>query len=439
MSSTRRPLRALLVTSSYSPTVIADIHRIRHLAWELPLLGWEVEVIAPGPSFQRPEYFESDSEHLFNPETKVHTVGVDDAWLFEALNMRSIGWRTLKPLRDAGNRLLEKCRFDVVYISTANFNLFCLGVGWSRKFKVPFVLDFHDPWVREKVDYRTTTNRWKRFLAACIARPMERYAVRGAAGIVSVSPFYLQELRRRHPSAIGLTEFRSVAMPFAGSERDVSATSGDLRSAVSGRMEIMYVGAGGSIMSKSFTHICVALAAARGLCPALLQNVTLKLCGTHTLWKAGDRKHLLEVATHHGLGDIVDESPARISYTEAMKRSQQSDGIVILGVDDAGYMPSKLFTSALTGRPLLASFRSDSAMSEYFEKMPALGQAIIYDSTTGRPSGDPVAAVLRFLKEVAESRWLDRRQLVSDYLAPAMAKRHVSLFEHIIGSANHSV
>ena len=38
--------RVLIVTSSYAPTMIADMQRVRQLAWELPKLDWEVEVLS---------------------------------------------------------------------------------------------------------------------------------------------------------------------------------------------------------------------------------------------------------------------------------------------------------------------------------------------------------------------------------------------------------
>ena len=40
--------RVLLVTSSYAPTMIADMQRARQLAWQLPEAGWQVEILCPG-------------------------------------------------------------------------------------------------------------------------------------------------------------------------------------------------------------------------------------------------------------------------------------------------------------------------------------------------------------------------------------------------------
>lgn len=428
--------RVLLVTSSYAPTVIADMHRVRQLAWELPPLGWDVEILAPGSDFQRREYFEPDSAYLFNSVVPVHYVTPDDRWLIRTLKMRSIGWRALRPMREAGDRLLSTARFDLVYISTGNFSLFCLGRGWARQHGVPYVLDFHDPWVRKRIDYRTTTNRLKRRVAAALSRHMERYAVRRAAGIVAVSPLYLDELRERHGKCLGLQPHRCEAIPFGASERDFPIDSLPVESRCGADREVIYVGAGGAIMAKSFETICAALVQIRQASPDLIAGFKIRLFGTYAYWRPGEPRPLFEIACRHGLQDLVSEEPARISYAEAMRRARAADGVIVLGVDDAGYMPSKLFSYALTGRPLLACFRSDSPMRKLFQKLPELGHSMIFDATSAAPESNAVGDAIAFLREVVSCHRFDRRELVKDYLALAMARKHASLFNRIVRNQN---
>src|SRR5438046_4169342 len=101
-SATKR--RLLLVTSSYAPVTMADMHRVRHLAWELPKQGWGVEVFAPNAEFKISEYQEPGSEPLFNPEFPCHEFAQRDFWVFHLFNMRSIGCRALWPMARAGVR-----------------------------------------------------------------------------------------------------------------------------------------------------------------------------------------------------------------------------------------------------------------------------------------------------------------------------------------------
>ena len=422
------------MASSYAPTTIADMHRVRHLAWELPELGWDVEVLFAGSGFQRPEYLEPDSLPLFNPAVVGHSVDPQDFWFFRPLGIRSIGWRALRPLKRAGDALLATGRFDLVFISTGNFNLFCLGRGWSRRFHVPCVLDFHDPWVSDRVDYSTTTNRPKRWVAAALSRRLERIAIDGASGIVAVSPVYVEALRKRYPNSTALQLERSEAIPFAAREGDFSAVDKNQARPKSETIDIVYVGAGGAIMARSFALICQVFGVIRERNPTVLANLKIRLYGTYAYWKEGQPKPLQEIAARYQLFDVVEERPARIPYLHAMDVVQRSCGLLLLGVDDTGYVPSKLFTYALSGKPLLASFRSGSAASRLFEQMPGIGHLLSFESIDGPPTETNISIARSFLGDVLDHRRFNRRILIDSVLAPAMAAKHAALFERICRS-----
>lgn len=409
--------------------MIADMHRVRHLAWELPRCGWECEVLAPDASFQRPQHLEPESHRLFNPAVPYHAVPPRAAWLFRALQVRSIGWRAWQPLAWAGAALLRQRRFDLVYISTANFNLFCLGRVWARRSGVPYVLDYHDPWVRDRVDYRTTRHPWKLWVNAQLARWLERRALTGAGGVVAVSPVYLDELRRRYGAVPALRPERCAAIPFAGSEVDFPAPQSSA-SERSGPLDIVYVGAGGAIMAKSFSTICATMAQAAADQPRLMAGVKLRLLGTHGDWRPGDPKPLEAIAARHGLAGAVEENPQRVSYQKATDLIQRSAGLLVLGVDDVAYMPSKLFNFALSGKPLLGCFVASSPPAQLLAQTPGLGHLLTFGA--GEPTTTAgIAAVTAFLTEVQARRQFDRRTLLEPHLAPAMARRHAALFERV--------
>ena len=64
--------RVLIVTNAYAPAMIADMQRARHLAWELPKLGWEVEILAPDAAFQPPSCLDPDSAEFFAQIGRAH-------------------------------------------------------------------------------------------------------------------------------------------------------------------------------------------------------------------------------------------------------------------------------------------------------------------------------------------------------------------------------
>jgi hypothetical protein len=157
--------------------------------------------------------------------------------------------------------------------------------------------------------------------------------------------------------------------------------------------------------------------------------VRFRLYGTTYNWKSGEKKQLESIAEEIGVGDLVTEFPERISYRQSLELLLQSEGALILGVDDAGYMPSKLFSYGLSGKPLLASLRRDSPAFFQFQSIPQLGHCLWFDQSNEMPLGDAVNVLNDFLQEVAARRSFSRRAILDAFLAPAMARRHVELFE----------
>src|SRR5947199_10701328 len=88
-SATKR--RLLLVTSSYAPVTMADMHRVRHLAWELPKQGWEVEVLAPNAEFQSSEYQDTGFGPHLTPELTFLNAALRDKYIFHYFTRRALG------------------------------------------------------------------------------------------------------------------------------------------------------------------------------------------------------------------------------------------------------------------------------------------------------------------------------------------------------------
>jgi hypothetical protein len=331
-----------------------------------------------------------------------------------------------------GVRVLRSKRFDLVYFSTTQFSLFCLGRLWRKKVGVPYVLDIQDPLVRDTVRYTTTAQGLKFRINERLIRWIEKFTLSRAAGLVAVSPVYLEEMSARHPAVECLRPERRAVIPFAATPKDLAWARAD-PSCIDGTgaqrtLEIVYVGAGGSIMAESFRRISRAVRRIRVSHPRLLERVRMRLVGTYAYWKPSDPKDLEAIAKEEGIGGLVDEAPARVSYLHAMQHALRAGGLLILGVNDPGYMPSKLFTYALTGKPLLASLHRDSQANAYFTALPTLGR-LVHFGTDG--ADDPVedAEVVAFLEDVISGTQTDRAKAIDRYLSESMARHHATLFE----------
>jgi hypothetical protein len=416
--------RVLIVVSSYRPAMLADMQRARMLAHELPALGWDVEILAPAETEIRQDVLDAADEAFFAP-TPVHKVGSILRSAFEAVGSRSPAWRTWIPMRCAGSRLLRSGRFDLVFFSTTTFPYFALGPGWRRAFGVPYVLDFHDPWVKERRGSASARAR----AAARIGGLLERASVCKADGLVAVSPRYIEMLRERYAvrNPSWLSPRRSAVIPFAALAADLRTTVPERRGvAAENELRVVYVGAGGPIMARSFTRIVEGLAALRAAGDARIGALRIMLHGTE--YPAVDEGELRRIAVRHGLDDIVMEDTRRVSYARSLSLLLGADGALVLGVDDAGYIPSKLFSYALSGKPVLASIRESGAAHRLLRENPTLAHVATF-GPDGNSAAHDAEPLRRFLDDVAARRRYDRSRELEPHLAPAMAKRITQLFE----------
>lgn len=427
--------RVLIVVGTFAPAMCADMHRARMLCHELPALGWDVEVLTPDTSYQRPDVIEPGAERFFPAGLVVHRAPPWCTRVFRWLRINNQGWRGFWPMYRLGSRLLAKRKFDLVYFSTTSFILFCLGRLWRVRRGVPYVLDFHDPWVRHETKYITTTRRWKWRMTHFLARYLERFAVRRAAGLVCVSSRYVDDMAARYASDAPewLRTGRAATIPFAGSRRDLDQLEpgkhANRRGEAARTLRIAYVGAGGSFMQLSLRTLCESLARLKRNAPRLTEGLRIDMYGTIALWRPGDALPMQEIAQQCGVDDMVHEHPQRKTYLESLEIADAADGLLVLGVDDAGYIPSKLFGYLLFGKPVLACFHDESPAAKLLRAQPDLGHMITFGGAVALEPGQIDATVSKFLNAVAEGHRHDRSTAIAEFLAPAMAAKHAQLFE----------
>jgi len=134
----------------------------------------------------------------------------------------TLGLRCLPALARAGDELLSRGDFDLVYFSTTVFEVHVLGPRWLRLHRVPFAIDYQDAWVsdyyRDNPQVPVPGGRWKYRLASQLHRWMEPRVLRDCAGITSVSPAYPRQLAQRYPDA--MASMPILVQGFPGAPRD---------------------------------------------------------------------------------------------------------------------------------------------------------------------------------------------------------------------------
>jgi hypothetical protein len=403
------------------------------LAWHLQQFGWDCEILTPSSAFQRQSWVDPEADRFFAPDTLVTEVGpMRFGNMLHRLGIRNVSWQALLPLYNAGNKALGQKHFDLVFFSTTAFNFFCLGRFWRRRFGVPYVLDFQDPWYRPGPSVPTTKHVWKGRVGNLLGSYFEGFAVKKAAGLVSVSPHYLAVLKQRYSEAAAFKKGNAATIPFGARQSDLVAShSGNQPDVPNSSLQIIYVGAGGAIMERGFSRLCRSLIRLRESHRQTVDLFRIRLLGTDSDWVEGKRKTLKYQADTLGLGDLVTEEPTTIPYSQASALAATADGLLVLGVDDPAYMASKLFSYASSGKPLLACIHAESQMNNYFLRYPELGSVIHF----GEPEGDEAKeddTVLDFLDQVIAGHQPERNKLLEEYSADGMTRKLAAVFDRAL-------
>jgi hypothetical protein len=358
----------LIVSPHFPPVNTADMQRVRMLLPFFRENDWEAEVLAVDPdqvNAPRDPWLEADLPR----DVRVHRVrGLSPRWS-RIPGFGTIGLRILNALRRRGNQLLRDGSFDLVYFSTTVMEVHILGPYWRRKFKVPFVMDYQDPWVSDYFRNRPAIvppgGRAKFFLAEFLHRWMEPRVLRRCSGITSVSPAYPTELQERYPFAV-----RSLVLPFPGSSRDIArlesgrATQTRFK-AGDGYLHWVYVGVVVPGMLKPIRAVFQAVSKDQDL----RNRVRFHFIGTSYAPAGRATSQVVEAAHEFGLADSVTEFTDRVSYAEMLCCLRDADALLAFGSDEASYTPSKIYPYLLARRPLLAIFHRMSPVIDVLNKV----------------------------------------------------------------------
>jgi len=418
--------KVLIVVSTWKPCMMADMQRARLIAGELPKFGWEAEILSPEVGFQT-EFSRLQGDGLEFPEVPVHEVAPWQPGIFRAIGSRNIGVRAAVPIRHRGLDLLQSRRFDLVYFSTTQHWITCNGARWRRRTGVPYIADLHDPVYLEKKVYFVSRHRIKERMARHLGKTIERLALGRADGLVSVSEGYVNDVARRNARAPWVQADRYLVQPFPADLQALRSGGSGHGPGDIGLIDVVYVGAGGSIMEKGWQELVRVLSAEK--LPARLR---IRLIGTDTNWTENRKRPLQDMARSASLGNVVAEEPARISYTESMALTKHAEGLLVLGVDDANYRPSKLQTCIASGKPLLVVVHADSAMIRVLDQAGPGVQVVRFGGAEDDDDRNR-AAVRDFLADVAQKRrWTNAER---SFLSPQdAAAGHAELFNRVVGS-----
>ncbi len=349
--------------------------------------GWDAHVLAI-----QPDCIEGGVKDPYLSKTVPSDIPVTYAKALPVRHTRriglgSLGLRSFPYLLQAGDRLLQQHKFDLVFFSSTVFTSMALGPRWKKKFGVPYVLDFQDPWLSDYYKQPGAGSppggRLKYGFSQFQAKRLEPKAVTQSSHIISVSPAYPKTLQQRYPA---LDSDRFTVLPFGAPETDFELLrSLQIKQKIfdpnDGKRHWVYVGRGGADMALAVRSLFSGIQVARQQNPEQWQSVQLHFVGTSYAPKELAAKTVEPIAKEFGIADLVDEYPYRIPYFEALQVLADSDAILLIGSNDASYTASKLYPCVLAQKPIFALFHQQSSVLPILKACKA-GNAVAFSESS---------------------------------------------------------
>lgn len=369
------PARKVLIVSPHFPPVNApDMQRARMALPYLRASGWEPVVLAVAPEMIEGGVIEPLLEETYPADIRIVRVRGIPARATRWAGIGSLWLRCGRALRAAGDGLLRRERFDLVFFSTTQFDAFSLGPRWRAMFGVPYVLDYQDPWVN---DYYARTHTpppggWLKFgFSQWSARMREPKVLRGAAGVVAVSDAYGATLAKTYPwfdgRGVTLLPFGAASQDFATAARHRPAEPlipfGD------GHFHLVYAGRCGPDMSTSLKVVFRAFRQYLSANPAGAERIRFHFVGTDYAPRPFGREWAMPIARDEGVERYVTEHCYRVPYFDSLYYLTHADALLAVGSNDPTYSASKLYPYVLAGRPMLMVFSAQSPMVALAEEI----------------------------------------------------------------------
>jgi hypothetical protein len=325
----------------------------------LPAHGWRAKVICIDPRFHI-ERLDPELAALVPPDAPITRVGALPVDLTRPFGIGGdIGLRGLYHIRAAINLEMRTSRPEVVMITGSPYFPMLLA-GWiQRRWSVPVLLDFQDPWVTPVGE--TAAVGTKAWLAHKLAVIFEPKAIRNAAFITSVSDRQNEELANRHPF---LDPSRMAGVPIGGDPEDFKTVQVMKHSGPTTNLtefQFAYVGTALPRSEPLFRALLKGLVIARRLKPELAPQIKILCVGTSNQPNDAKTFRIQPLARAAGVDDAVREEPARIPFLDALQILAQTHAVLMIGSDEPHYTASKIYPGMMCGRPFLSIFHRASS------------------------------------------------------------------------------
>ena len=428
--------RRVLIVSPYFPSsMLAGVHRARHLAKHLPSHGWWPIVIRVDEAHYTERPDPTLAALVPDSVEQVRTAALP-ARLLRFAGIGDIGLRGYVPIKRAIAKVASIRRPDAILITGSPFYPMLLSAWIKQHLNIPVVLDFQDPWVST---HGKTLQKWsKGGMVHRLAVIFEPRAVSHADFITSVSARQNDDLAARYA---WIDRCRMAAIPIGGDPDDFKGgpvgTGSDSEVRLdSGQINLSYVGTFWPRAAPTVRTLLQSAAALRKSHPKLAARLRLNFVGTSGHPNHYDAYRIRPIAEEEGVADLVFETPQRVPFLQALHIIGNSQGLLLLGSDEPHYTASKLYPALMSGRPYVSLFHRASSAHSILSQAGG-GKALAFEAPEDLASMvTPLSDVLRTLALDPKSFGKIDPAAYAPYTASAVARQFAAIFDRLALSDN---
>jgi len=356
----------LIIYPHWPPSNLAGVHRARLIANYLTDFGWHPIVLTVHPDF----YEEKQDWDML--KTVSPTIEVQHVAAFKVGKPRiigDIGLRAFLQLKKAALQLIKEKKIDFIWIPIPSFYTAILGRLLYNKTKIPYGIDYIDPWVRDISNRKNLRS----ILSLAIAKLLEPYAVKKASLISGVSePYYLPVLERNFKDK----KIVHVGMPYGFDPNDHVIKIENIKYPWDDFPDcIPYIYAGAFLpLSGLFIDLLFKSLYQLKKENKLNEKIKLFFVGTGNY----SHKSITEYALEHSVNEYVVEIRDRYPFLHVLNFLSAAKGVLLIGSTEKHYTASKTFQSILSKRPVFSIMHAESTAVEVFKECKADAYLVEY-------------------------------------------------------------
>jgi hypothetical protein len=410
------------------------VHRPRLVGNFLKEFGWKPIVLTV-----QEKYFEEvpdlDFIKTFSDHFEVHRVGA-----FPVTKPRiigDIGLRAFFHLYQGAKKIIISQQIDFIWIPIPSFYTALLGRLLHRKTKVPYGIDYIDPWIRDI----SSRKDWRHQLSNQLARTLEPIAVKEASLITGVSYDYYKPVLERnffsttpqlHNSTTPQLNILHKSFPYGFDPKDHQIKLNNIQYPWSKEDNVkpwIYAGAFLPNSRRFVQQMFAAIAELRNE-QRWDKEISLYFVGTGSY----SGKSIWDYAVESGIEDIVFEDRSRKPYLHILNFLGAADTVMVIGSTEKHYTASKVYQALLSERPVVAVFHEKSTAVIVMEECKADPFLVRYEEGL---SEKQIIAVFKqkLLERIKSDQWTPDLAELDKYSARESARKLVEGMEAVLSHA----